>query len=243
MLKYAIFCPVPKKTKPTVKDFRPISILPVIGKVFEQLVLDNMRRNLMACYSPHQHHAYRTLGSTTSALVSIHDHISKLLDEQVTRAVSILCLDLSMVFDGLWFNLLLNFLNDKGLEHGFLVWLQSYLTFRRFRVKAMHTYGPLVEVSSGVPRGSVLGPYLFAAFMGSVHFSEFDVSTFMVQYADDMTLIESVYCNSRDAPLSYITAHLHNAGLLLNATEMKEIPVKEGNDCALASLQFPTASH
>ena len=52
--KTAYVCPVPKKSNPNMYDFRPISILPVIGKVLELLILDAVKGDLINCYSYHQ---------------------------------------------------------------------------------------------------------------------------------------------------------------------------------------------
>ena len=219
--KFGFVYPVPKKPKPSVKDFRPISILPVLGKVFEKLVLERVRDDLIACYNPHQH-AYRPHGSTTSALIDIHDHVTKLLDLKSTQAVRMICLDLSKAFDGLQFHRLVNFLNTKGVDHGFLGWLTSYLTSRQFRVKTKGALGPLVKIQSGVPQGSVLGPYLFAAFMGCIDFDVYNV--FSVQYADDVTLIESLNVGKPDViSLAYIASQFSNAGLKLNSQKCKQI--------------------
>ena len=94
LFKFAYVCPIPKQPRPSVQDFRPISILPVIAKVFERLVLNNVKSHLLNCYDKDQH-AYRPDGSTTSALVSIMDRITKSLDESDTVAVRVTCLDLS----------------------------------------------------------------------------------------------------------------------------------------------------
>ena len=61
------------------------------------------------------------------------------------------------------------------------------------RVKVLNTLGPIVDIPSGVPQGSVFGPFLFVAFMGSVNFSNMNVKC--IKYSDDVTLIESLSLN------------------------------------------------
>ena len=119
LFKFAHVTPVPKTSKPSVKDFRPISILPTLSKIFEQLVLECMKDALVACYSPTQH-AYRPCGSTTSAVAHIHDTVTKLLDFKETQMVRVLCIDLSKAFDSLQFNRLANHLFNKGLSGSFI---------------------------------------------------------------------------------------------------------------------------
>ena len=183
--KIAFVQPIPKKCHPKIKDFRPISLTPVLGKVFERLVLRGIKGHLFPLYGVSQH-AYRPHGSTTSALVDIHDAVTAFLDHEKTIAVRVTCLDISKAFDRLQFNRLLNFLNVSGIDHGFLRWLRSYLTDRCFRVRIGGDSGELVCTPSGVPQGSVLGPFLFAAFMSSIDFDSHCVHS--VKYADDIGL-------------------------------------------------------
>ena len=104
-------------------------------------------------------------------------------------------------------------------------WLLSYLQSRTFCVKVCNRFGPVVETPSGVPQGSVLGPFLFAAFMGSFNFSAPNVVC--VKYADDVTLIESVARNS----CSTISLHdcisvFSREGLLLNTAKCKQMCIR-----------------
>lgn len=221
--KVALVTPVPKKMKPTIKDFRPIALLPIISKVFEQLVLDGMRDSLVACYSPTQH-AYKPYGSTVSALVQIHDTITQLIDCKDTKAVRVICVDLSKAFDALKFHRLLNYLLSKGLNGGFIEWLSTYLSGRTIRVKVKDALGPQVVVPSGVPQGSVLGPYLFAAYMGSICFSHH--SAVAIQYADDVTIIEAITSNSINIPIRSVEERFSNAGLHLNYSKCKEMHIR-----------------
>lgn len=222
--KFAFISPIPKKRCPTVRDFRPISVLPAISKVFEQLVLDNMKAELLKCYSPHQH-AYRPLGSTTSALVSIMDKVTLALDKSNTAAVRIVCLDLSKAFDGLQIPRLVNYLNSRDLNHGFLSWLVSYLTSRYFVVRVHDTSGAVIRIPSGVPQGSVLGPYLFAAFMGSITFED-TKQIEAIQYADDVTLIETIQKNSPvRIDFSGVDSKFREVGLTLNRQKCKEMVI------------------
>ena len=109
--KMAHIVPIPKKNAPDVQDFRPISILPIVGKIFEQLVLDNVKKDLINCYSSHQY-AYRTFESTTAALVDMQDAITRILDSRDNLGARILFLDLSKAFDGLQHNRLVNYLRS-----------------------------------------------------------------------------------------------------------------------------------
>ena len=195
--KNALVCPVPKKTNPTVTDFRQISLLPILAKIFEKLVLVAMKSVLLQHYGRNQH-AFRPNGSSTSAAIDIHNFALDCLDRRGNEGVRITCLDFSKAFDRIHHNRLLAVLKECGMNQGFLRWLHSYLDNRMQRISINAKLGPVIRVSSGVPQGSVLGPYLFAVFIGTLTINH-DESK-LVKFADDVTLIEGFF--KRSAPPS-----------------------------------------
>ena len=236
IFKMALISPIPKKPSPSLADLRPISILCIIGKVFEQLVLDYMKYDLCRCYGAEQH-AYRPLGSTTSALVEINHHIAHFLDMKSTLAVRVLCLDLSKAFDRLQFHRLINHLCQVGLNQSFLQWLKSYLSGRRFRVKIKSQYGPAVDIPSGVPQGSVLGPHLFAAFMGAIKFNANNVRC--IKYADDVTLVEAIVQPTQDLiSLPHVRSVFLSVGLMLNESKSKELFIHRSRNTVTQNSDF-----
>ena len=228
IFKHAHVCPVPKISNPSVSDFRPISILSSISKVFERIVLLSIRSQLIQCYGTHQH-AYRPMSSTTTALVEICDNVTRGLELSDTSHVNIFCLDLSKAFDKLQHNRLVNFLKDRGLNHGFLRWLFSYLQERSFSVKVCNRFGPITTSRSGVPQGSVLGPFLFAAFMGSIELDYPNV--FRTLYADDVTMVEWVLRNHvSSVSLERCVSVFSQKGLSLNQSKCKRLCVRRSNN-------------
>ena len=215
-------CPVPKKTNPTLKDFRPISLLSLLSKIFEQLVLDHMKDSLTSLYGPQQH-AFRSLGSTTSALIDIVNSISLSLDSCETVAVHMYCLDLTKAFDKIHHNRLLNYLNDRGMNHGFLNWLQSYLSNRKVYVQINGVASPVFDVRSGVPQGTVLGPYLFASFMGFLLSKCCEAK--IVVYADDVTIIEPI-CKTSVSHRKKIVSLISDMGLVINPDKCSQLCFK-----------------
>lgn len=234
--KIAKVSPIPKKSQPTIKDFRPISLLSALSKIFEQLVLDHVKFDLLNLYGRRQH-AFRPLGSTTSALIDIVDSVSSRMDLRETSAVHVTCLDLTKAFDKLNHHRLLNYLNERGIGHGFLHWLHSYLSNRFQYISVDGVSGPVFRASSGVPQGSTLGPYLFAAYIGSVlsAFKDMDI----ILYADDLTVIETV-SHVSVSTVNDIVEFISDIGLIVNTQKCTVLCIKrsENHSCTV-DVPFP----
>ncbi len=239
--KVAKVVPIPKKSQPTINDFRAISLLPSFSKILEQLVLDHLRLDLLSLYGKRQH-AFRPLGSTTSALVDIVDSISASIDSRETSAVHATCLDLTKAFDMLQHNRLVNQLNKNGIDKGFLLWLISYLKNRFQYVSMDGKIGSPILVRSGVPQGSTLGPYLFAAFIGSLAATHKDQN--IIMYADDLTIVENVGLNFVSC-VPEVLSTISNLGLLVNAEKCGVlcIPKSRNHSCSSKELKYKLKPH
>ena len=207
--KLANVTPIPKKPNPSVTDFRPISLLPLPSKILESIVLSAVKKTLIEGYGSNQF-GFRPGSSTLFAHISIHDFVTRQLDVTSTQGVALIAFDLKKAFDSLSHLCLLNTLSRLDLPRHFLTWIQSFLQDRSQVVffngfKSAST----VPVTSGVPQGSILAPYLFAAHMGSLSPSSNKAK--MIKYADDVTVllpfqksdsiaeaIETETCNIRD---------------------------------------------
>ena len=78
----------------------------------------------------------------------------------------------------------------------FSKWVQNYLCHRRQRVRIGNRLSSAVDVPSGVPQGSVIGPQRFSIFMSS--YSAFDSKTLVTKYADDVSLVIPVFKDLSD---------------------------------------------
>ena len=192
--KKADVCPVPK-CKPVCKDqLRPISLLPIVSKLFEKIILKTYSSSLICSYDKYQF-AYRPESSTVCALLFVQERILKILDDSDVSAVRLVTFDMSRAFDCVPHHLLLSEISKLSLpdRSSFVNWVNSYLSDRQQKVRLGNTKSSLVHVSSGVPQGSVLGPVLFSLYMSS--YAPSDDKVYIAKYADDITLILPVYKN------------------------------------------------
>ena len=169
------------------KNYRPISILPTLSKIFERAAANQITRHLEQneYICPHQH-AYRRKHSTQTCLIEVINHLYKLLEHKQIPAI--ISLDLSKAFDSINHDLLLNKLADLNLSEISIAWMKSYLTGRRQMTKFKHFTSGEEEVTSGIPQGSILGPLMFVCFTNDFP-SSFDESFKVMSYADDTQII------------------------------------------------------
>ena len=101
-----------------------------------------------------------TCHSTETALVCVCDDIKFAFDKRMGTAL--IMIDLSAAFDTINHDILLSRLRDRyGIMGDALKWVKSYLT-NRFQKISINEYTSCSSLlSSGVPQGSVLGPYYF----------------------------------------------------------------------------------
>ena len=167
-------------------QYRPVSILTIISKIFERSAVDQ----LVDHYNKHKllnakQHAYRKFHSTTTCLFELVETARKHIDNG--NLVAIASLDLSKAFDSLAHNLILKKLNEMGLNETATSWVQSYLTNRKQTVRIGNIESGEQIVESGVPQGSILGPLLFITCTNDIAeaLEEYDIFC----YADDMQIV------------------------------------------------------
>jgi len=219
--KIANICPIPKTANAKqVSDFRPISLLPILSKTLERLVVQKW-------ISPHLSHgdksqfAYLSLPGrgTTCATTLIYHSVLRHLDCD-SGAVRLLSIDFAKAFDKLPHNSILSALVSYNIPAGVVLWVQDFLNCRLQRVCLGPTSSQWRPVPSGVPQGSVLGPLLFCAVISSLQ-PVFPNSK-IVKYADDVNLLHFVRDHHEDRlqeELNNITRWSREVGLPLNSSK------------------------
>ena len=167
----------------TKKNYRPITVLPSVSKIYERLVQDQMLPFVQSFLSSLLCGLREGYG-TQHALLRFVEACKKTIDNRgVAGAV---LTDLSKAFDCLNHELLIAKLNAYGFSKSALMFIHSYLTDRKQRVKVNGSFSTWTETVLGVPQGSVLGPLLFNIYLNDLFM--FLEETEICNYADDTTI-------------------------------------------------------
>ena len=182
-LKIAEITPTHKKHERIFKEnYRPISILPAVSKIYERLMGEQLDAYFERILSKFQC-GFRKGFSSQHCLIYLIEKWRNSLDNK--GAAGALITDLSKAFDCLDHGLLIAKLHAFGLDYHSLSMIHNYLNNRCQRVKVNSKYSSSWESLHGVPQGSILGPLLFNIYLCDLFLflNEFTV----VNYADDNT--------------------------------------------------------
>ena len=181
--------PIPKgPVSSLVTGFRPISITPVLSKVYERLVSSRLsvfmeREGIF----PRHQYAYRKNLGTCDALLDLVGVGHAALD--AGSELALVQIDFSAAFDKVNHAGLVHKLQTVGVGGWVLDVIVSFLTNRVQRVVVDGKHSRVVNVVSGVPQGSVLGPLLFLLYTSDLPIT---LENTLIGYADDSTLLAVV---------------------------------------------------
>ncbi|MCP3667072.1 MAG: reverse transcriptase family protein [Gammaproteobacteria bacterium] len=222
--RFAHFVPVPKKPSPTcVADYRPISKLSIVSKVFEKHFNVLLWSYLQPVLSSVQY-GFRSGRSTVDCLANVVHSCSMMLDTH-KKAVGVFFY-LRAAFDSVDHSLLLQKLHQRyQLPCALLRWLRSYLHERKYAVEVDGAVSATRKALSGVPQGSIIGPSLFIAFIDGLSDLKLSSTSQCFLYADDLLLLKPVRSVQDEVDLQAdilaIVTHIESLNLKINSSKTK----------------------
>ena len=157
-LKEAQVVPLHKKNDPLdKKNYRPVSILPTISKVYEMVLSDQLTDLFENIFHTFLCAFRKGHGCQTTLLRLLEDWKTALDKNQYVAAI---LMDLSKAFDCLPHDILLCKLSAYGLSPKSVELLRNYLTGRKQQIKLQGDLSSWADIQKGVPQGSILGPLL-----------------------------------------------------------------------------------
>jgi hypothetical protein len=180
-----------KQNRQLKANYRPISLLSCISKVFERIIYNTTYNYFRSNHLLNIHNSgFQRDDSAILRLLSLTDSIYQGLDNH--DEILLVFLDVSKAFDRVWHKGLLYKLKQAGIHGALLSWFESYLLNRRQRVVVAGKSSNTKHTSAGVPQGSILGPLMFLLYISDLS-SNLESRTSL--FADDTTIIKHIDTN------------------------------------------------
>ena len=213
-------------------SYRPISLLPSLGKLFERVISVRVLNhfNDLNLFSEHQF-GFREGFNTEFAILDLYEKFLHNLDQgRITCAVF---LDLAKAFDSVSHDILLRKLKKYGIRYNAYQLFKSYLEKRSQFVTIENISSSLEFIEFRVPQGSILGPLLFLIFINDLP----NATRFFIKlYADD-----TVLCFDDDnfkTLISNVNSELENIYKWLAANKLT-LNIKKSKYMIISKRKFP----
>ena len=187
--KIANVIPLKKGGDPTdVNNLRPVSLLPLPGKLAERIMHTHIATFIEERELLNQNQGgFRKNKSTISTTAKFTDDLLVGINEnQYTVATFI---DLKKAFDTINHSILIKKLPNFGLNNNIIRWVKNYLTNRKQKCTVNGKMSSELDITYGVPQGSILGPLLFLLFINDL--DQELLHSRVLLYADDTVLYAS----------------------------------------------------
>ena len=184
--KVSEITPIPKENPPrALGDLRPISKTPIGGKIIEKAIVSELNSDIEETFNDPSQYGNSKGCSTTHYLVKLTDEAYRSTD--VGQATTAITIDYSKAFDLVDHNILIDKLEQLGVRKKLIKLIISYLSNRSHYTKINGKKSKVVEITCGVPQGTILGPWFFTILVKEVYCPA--VSNY--KFVDDKTLAYS----------------------------------------------------
>ena len=168
-----------------VSNYRPISLLPLPGKLLEKLV----HQKLIVFIESHQilncnQGGFRSGHSSIESVTELVDDIAFSNNRNLSTLVTFV--DFKKAFDTVNHSIVIRKLERLGVRGINRKWIKSYLTNRSQSTIANNSISTLLPINCGVPQGSILGPLIFLIYINDLVDSLGTIHARL--YADDTAL-------------------------------------------------------
>ena len=184
--KIANVIPLKKGGDPTdVNNLRPVSLLPLPGKLAERIIHTHIANfiEVRGLLNKNQG-GFRKERSTISTTAKfVDDILLGMNDSQYTVATFI---DLKKAFDTINHEILIRKLPNFGINDNIVTWIKNYLNNRKQKCTVNGRTSSELDITCGVPQGSILGPLLFLLFINDL--DQDLLHSRVLLYADDTVL-------------------------------------------------------
>ena len=167
------------------QNYRPISLLPLISKVLEKIVLEQTQsflRDNNLIYKLQS--GFRSHHSTDFCLSYLCNKILTGFDSGLSTGM--ILIDLQKAFDTIDHEILLKKMYCIGFAENTIKWFESYLKDRTFIVSVENSISSSGSQICGVPQGSILGPLLFLLYINDIQQAS---DSTIILYADDSCIV------------------------------------------------------
>ena len=223
-LKVSMIIPIHKgDSKCKTGNYRPISLLPIIGKILEKIMFSRVYNFIQKTeIITKSQYGFQKDKSTEDALMELH---TKVIDAFENKKVAYgIFLDFAKAFDTVNHEILLHKLEHYGIRGLSLSWFKSYLTDRQQCVNIDGTKSDFSTIKHGVPQGSILGPLLFLLYINDIVLSSKRLQFLL--FADDTSIFATG--DSYSEVRTVLNDDLNNVSNWLKANKLS-LNIKKSN--------------
>lgn len=217
--KSSFIVPLFKKgARHDITNYRGIAKLSAMPKLFEAVLTTDLTFKVKSIITPHQH-GFCLGKSTLTNLLTLSTTVSEGFASKLQTDVGYF--DFSKAFDQLNHRILFKKLSRLGFSDNYLQWITQYLTGRTQCVSFNGCFSSIINVSSGVPQGSHLGPLLFVLFINDL--PKAMSSSNILLFADDAKIFKSLNsikdCYDLQADFNNLSTWCNNNDLCINISK------------------------